>query len=154
MKSRVLENIKKHKKLQYEQSIENERRKLKRGFDSIDTSIPVSTMNRELLRFAFNQSEGRLSREEVHDIVERCDGTVAGVTILLEARMSDFIIVQPSQRATPNSFSALTPSTNPSGSSSTNHFRLLSDTADEEEDGLSNNDNYVSFIFAFCLYYS
>ena len=109
-------------------------------------------MNRELLRFAFNQSEGRLSREEVHDIVERCDGTVAGVTILLEARMSDFIIVQPSQRATPKSFSALTPSTNPSGSSSTNHYRLLSDTADEEEDDVSNNDNHVSFIFAFCLY--
>ena len=99
-------------------------------------------MNRELLRFAFNQSEGRLSREEVHDIVERCDGTVAGVTILLEARMSDFIILKPSQRATratPNSLSALTPSTNPSGSSSTNHFRLLSDTADEEDACMKND---------------
>jgi len=133
------------------------RRGTKRKFADIDdtTSIPVSTINQELLRFALNQCQERLSRREVYDIVQKSDGTVADVLIWLKARMSDYIVVQPSEQ--PNPFSALTlssgsSSTNSSGSSSTNPFELLSDTVDEEEDDVSSNDNYVSFIFAFCLY--
>ena len=128
-----------------------ERRGTKRKI--LDTSsIPVSTVNRELLRFAFNQNEGRLSRREVYDIVERCDGTVAAVLTLLEARMSDYIIVQPSQWATSSEQpTSISDGVNSSGLS-TNPFGVLSDTADEEEDDASSNDNYVSFMFAFCLY--
>ena len=136
------------------------RRGTKRKFADIDDTtsipVPVSTINRELLRFALNQCQDRLSRREVYDIVQKSDGTVADVLIWLKARMSDYIVVQPSEQ--PNPFSALTlssgsSSTNSSGSSSTNPFGLLCDTTDEEEeDDMSTNDNHVSFIFAFCLY--
>ena len=118
-----------------------ERRGTKRKI--LDTSsIPVSTVNRELLRFAFNQNEGRLSRREVYDIVERCDGTVAAVLTLLEARMSDYIIVQPSQWATSSEQpTSISDGVNSSGLS-TNPFGLLSDAADEEEDDVSSNASY------------
>ena len=135
------------------------RRGTKRKFADIDDTtsipVPVSTINRELLRFALNQCQDRLSRREVYDIVQKSDGTVADVLIWLKARMSDYIVVQPSEQ--PNPFSALTlssgsSSTNSSGSSSTNPFGLLCDTTDEEEqDHMSTNDNHVSFIFAFWL---
>ena len=134
------------------------RRGTKRKFADIDDTtsipVPVTTINRELLRFALNQCKDRLSRREVYDIVQKSDGTVADVLIWLKARMSDYIVVQPSEQ--PNPFSALTlssgsSSTNSSGSS-TNPFELLCDTTDEEEDDVSTNDNHVSFIFAFWLY--
>ena len=115
-----------------------DRRGVKRKFDDIlDTSSTlVSTVNRELLRFALKQSEGCLRRREVYDIVERSDGTFDGVRNCIESRISEYKVVQSSRRAPSehsNPLAALTLSKTMS-SSSTNRFEILAGT---EEDDVS-----------------
>ena len=76
----------------------DESRGTKRGYDMISDES-LTSVNRELLRWAIRQCGDEVSREEVYDAVVRSDGTLGYVMNWLNARRSRFVSVQSNRQS-------------------------------------------------------